>query len=58
MQSSYTDYVWWNNNDRTIEIDWDKIERITDKDTYDKVSELVNKAEDIQDKIDSAEDAL
>jgi len=25
-QSGYTDYVWWNNNDRTIEINWDKIE--------------------------------
>ena len=57
-QSGYTDYVWWNNNDRTIEINWDKIEAIQDKDTYDKVSELVSKAEDIQDKIDSAEDAL
>ena len=57
-QSGYTDYVWWNNNDRTIEINWDKIEGIQDKDTYDKVSELVNKAEDIQGKIDAAEDAL
>ena len=57
-QSGYTDYVWWNNNDRTIEINWDKIEAIQDKDTYDKVSELVSKAEDIQNKIDSAEDAL
>ena len=57
-QSGYTDYVWWNDNDRTIEINWDKIEAIQDKDTYDKVSELVNKAEDIQGKIDTAEDAL
>ena len=50
MQSGYTDYVWWNSKDRTIEIDWDKIENIKDKDTYDKVVELVNKAEDIQKK--------
>lgn len=57
-QSGYTDYVWWNNNDRTIEINWDKIEGIQDKDTYDKVSELVSKAEDIQSKIDAAEDAI
>lgn len=57
-QSGYTNYIWWNNNDRTIEINWDKIEGIQNKDTYDKVSELVSKAEDIQSKIDTAEDAL
>lgn len=56
--SGYTNYVWWNNKDQTIEIDWDAIEAIQDKDTYDAVSDLVSKVEKIQDEMDTAEDAL
>ena len=56
--SGYTNYVWWNNKDQTIEIDWDAIEAIQDKDTYDAVSDLISKAEKIQDEMDTAEDAL
>jgi hypothetical protein len=53
-----SNYVWWNNEDQTIEIDWDAINEITDKDQYDKVTDLISKAEKIQDEIDDAQDAL
>lgn len=56
--SGYTNYVWWNDKDKTIEIDWDAIEAIQDKDTYDAVSDLISKVEKIQDEMDTAEDAL
>lgn len=53
-----SNYVWWNNEDQTIEIDWDAINEITDKDQYDKITDLISKAEKIQDEIDDAQDAL
>lgn len=56
--SGYSRYVWWNSKDQTIEIDWDAIEAIQNKDTYDAVSDLVNKVEKIQDEMDAAADTL
>ena len=51
-------YLWYNWQDRTLEIDWDAIDRITDEEEYKHVKELVDEAEDIQDKMDDAEDAI
>ena len=51
-------YLWYNWNDRTIEIDWDKIEAIKDEEEYKHIKDLVSEAEAIQDKMDDAEDAI
>ena len=51
-------YLWYNWQDRTIEIDWDAIDQITDEDEYKHVKELINEAEEIQDKIDDADDSI
>lgn len=51
-------YLWYNWQDRTLEIDWDAIDRITDEEEYKHVKELVDEAEEIQDKIDDADDAI
>ena len=56
--SGYGNYVWWNDRDQTIEIDWDAIEAIQDKDTYDEVKDLISRVEKIQDEMDEAQDAL
>jgi len=56
--SGYGNYVQWNDRDQTIEIDWDAIEAIQDKDTYDEVTDLISKVEKIQDQMDTARDAL
>ena len=52
------EYLWYNWNDRTLEIDWDAIEAIQDEEQYKHVKELVDEAEAIQDKMDNAEDAI
>lgn len=57
-ENELSNYAWWNDEDQTIEIDWDAINEITDKDQYDKVTDLISKAEKIQDEIDDAQDAL
>ena len=51
-------YLWYNWQDRTLEIDWDAIDQIKDEEQYKHVKELVDEAEDIQDKIDDADDAI
>ena len=56
--SGYLRYIWWNDRDQTIEIDWDAIEAIQDKDTYDEVKDLVSRIEQIQDQMDEAYDAI
>ena len=58
MESGYSQYVWWDKEKQEVQIDYDAIEKIGDKDTYDKVKELVDKAEDIQGKINDAKDAM
>ena len=52
------DYLWYNWEDRTIEIDWDAIDKITDQEQYDHIKDLISEAEEIQDKMDDAEDAI
>lgn len=56
--NTYDQYLWYNWEDRTLEIDWAGIEAIQDQETYDKVEDLVSRAEEIQDKMDDAEDAI
>lgn len=56
--NEYDEYLWYNWEDRTLEVDWDAIEALQDKDTYDKIKELVSEAESIQKKMDDAEDAI
>ena len=56
--NEFDNLLWYNWNDRTLEIDWDAIEGLEDKETYDKVKDLVSAAEDIQDKMDDAEDQI
>ena len=51
-------YVWWNDKDQTIEIDWDQIEAITDQDTYDEVKEIIDHLEQAQDEMDDATSAI
>ena len=51
-------YLWYNWQDRTLEIDWDAIDQITDEEQYKHVKELIDQAEEIQDKIDDADDAV
>lgn len=56
--NKYDEYLSYNWQDRTLEIDWDAIEAIQDKDTYEEIKELVSEAESIQDKMDDAEDSV
>lgn len=56
--SGFSDYVWWNSNDQTIEIDFDKIYSLTDKDKFEQIQDIISKAEKIQDQIDDANDKL
>lgn len=54
----YSAYGTYNKDDNTVEIDWDAIEAIQDEELYKKVEEYVEGLEDIQDKMDEAEEAL
>lgn len=54
----YGQYLQWNQNDQTLEIDWDKIEAINDKDRYDEVTEFISRMEEVQDQMDDAQDAI
>ena len=51
-------YAWWNNEDLTIEIDWDLVQGITDKDEGGKVKDYLSKLEDLQSKYDEQIEAL
>ena len=56
--AEYSQYLWYNWEDRTVEIDWNAIEAIQDKELYEKVKEAVDGAEEIEGKMDDAEDAI
>ena len=56
--AQYGGYFRFNDIDKTLEINWDAINAIGDKETYDKVKELVSQAEAIQKKMDDSEDAV
>lgn len=51
-------YAWWNNEDLTIEIDWDLVQGITDKEEGGKVKDYLSKLEDFQSKYDEQIEAL
>lgn len=51
-------YAWWNEEDQTIEIDWDAINEIKDSELGDRVKEFVSKLEDFQGKYDEQIEAL
>ena len=54
----YNQYAHYNWQDQTIEIDWDKINGVTDKDQGEKIEKYIDKLEEIQDQIQEAEDAI
>lgn len=56
--AAYGNYLRFNNKDQTLEINWDAINNIGDKETYEKVKDLVSEAEAIQKKMDESDDAL
>lgn len=58
VNSDFARYGRYNFDDMTIEIDWDAIEAVQDQELYSKIEDYVEGLEDIQDKIDEADDAL
>ncbi len=54
-----SDYgIKFNEEDMTIEINWDAINAITDEEEGEKVNDMISRLEEIQDDIDKAEDSL
>lgn len=58
VNAQYAEYGTYNFDDQTIEIDWDKIEAILDEDLYNNVKDYVDGLEEVQDRIDKADDEL
>ena len=56
--AGYNQYFRFNDKDQTLEINWDAINNIGDKETYEKVKDLVSEAEAIQKKMDESDDAV
>lgn len=56
--AGYGKYVQYNQKDRTLEINWDKIEAIQDKEKYDEVTEWISRMEEVQDQIEDAEKSI
>ena len=56
--AGYGEYFRFNDQDQTLEINWDAINNIGDKETYEKVKDLVSEAEAIQKKMDDSDDAV
>lgn len=52
------EYAWWNEEDQTLEIDWDKINNIKDSELGDRIKEYVSKMEGFQGQYDDAIEAL
>ena len=50
--------ITYNWNDRTIEINWDEIDKITDEKEGEKVNDMIARLEEIQEEMDKAEDSL
>lgn len=50
--------IKYNWNDRTIEINWDEIDKIKDEKEGEKVNDMISRLEEIQDEMDEAEDSL
>lgn len=56
--ATFDKYARYNEQDNTVEIDWDKINKIKDKDQYDAVVEYIEKLESAKQSRDEAEQAL
>lgn len=56
--SDLNQYGWFNWKDMTVEINWDLINGVTDKEQGDKIEEYINKLEEIQDQMEDAQDAI
>lgn len=56
--SSLSSYGTFNWADNTIEINWDKINSVTDQEKGEKIEEYISKLEEIQGQMNDAEDAL
>lgn len=52
---SYARYNW---NDMTIEIDWGRINQVSDSDLGDRIENYVSKLEELQSSMDDANDAI
>lgn len=58
QKSQFSQYGSYNWNDMTIEINWDKINSITDQDLGGDVQEYISQLEEWQNSMDSANDEL
>lgn len=56
--SDISEYATYNWKDNTIEIDWGKIDEVTDSELGDRIDEYIDHLERIQDAMDDAEDSL
>lgn len=56
--SSLAEYAWYNFDDNTVEINWDKIDKVKNSDKGAKIEDYIGKLEDFQDQQDEAQDAL
>lgn len=57
-EAGYGKYIQYNQKDQTLEIDWDRIEAIQDKDTYDEITDWISRMENVQSQMDDAEKAI
>lgn len=55
---SLNKYATYNWSDNTIEINWDKINKVTSTTTGEKIEKYVSKLEELQDAMDEAQDSL
>lgn len=58
QNSKYSQYATYNQKDNTIEINWDKINKIKSSDKGEKVDEYISKLEEAQSRIEEVEDTL
>lgn len=56
--SKYSDYATYNWKDNTIEINWNKINAITDSEKGEKVDDYISGLEEAQSRIEDVEDTL
>ena len=56
--NQYEKYVWYNTSDKSVEIDWNEIEAIQDKEIYDAVKAFADEVEGVESKIEDTESAI
>ena len=54
----YSEYATYNWEDNTVEIDWTKLNEVTDKTQGQAIENYISQLEEIESKMDDAEDAL